>query len=96
MFINCRCHIHEFIAIIISRIKIYHITLINSKKKYTRNVYVTHIVLHMFQAIYQLFYNTKSAKESGTLFHLRNIVNRRNVSGADGVREAFRYYNEIG
>lgn len=43
------------------------------------------------QGIYQLFYNEKSSADKGSLYQLRNLLNRRNVSGPEEVNSSYRY-----
>jgi hypothetical protein len=42
------------------------------------------------QSIYQMFYKEKSTADKGSLYQLRNILNRRNVSGPKQVITNFR------
>ncbi len=44
----------------------------------------------MLQGIYQTFYKSASKGDRGTLHQLRNLINRRDVDGADSVTKAFR------
>ncbi|XP_062599501.1 uncharacterized protein LOC134261026 [Saccostrea cucullata] len=47
------------------------------------------------QGIYQLFYTEESSSEKGTLYHLRNFVNRRNVTGPEDVTSNFRSHQQF-
>jgi len=42
------------------------------------------------QVIYKLFYKEGSARDQGSLYNLRNVVNRRDVTGPDDVVKKFR------
>lgn len=71
-----------------------HFILDNSKfsvdEKGLIRKYVNESLLIQFQNIYQQFYKPSSAADQGTLFQLRNVLQRRDVSGPDGVTEKFR------
>lgn len=43
------------------------------------------------QAIYQLFYRESSSCDRGSMYQLRNLINRRDVTGPKEVKEKFRF-----
>ncbi|KAH3739799.1 hypothetical protein DPMN_046489 [Dreissena polymorpha] len=47
------------------------------------------IVLYL-QCIYQLFYKASSSMDTGSMYQLRNLINRRDVTGPDDVVQKFR------
>ena len=44
----------------------------------------------LIQLAYQFFYETKDVSRQGSMCQLRNIINRRDVSGSGKVIESFR------
>ncbi|XP_048744177.2 uncharacterized protein LOC125657560 [Ostrea edulis] len=47
------------------------------------------------QGIYQLFYKEKSSADKGSLYQLRNLINRRNVSGPEEVNSSYRAHHDF-
>ncbi|XP_062622142.1 uncharacterized protein LOC134283658 [Saccostrea cucullata] len=45
--------------------------------------------------IYQLFYKEKSSVDRGSLYQLRNLINRRNVSGPEEVISSYRAHHDF-
>ncbi|XP_056017062.1 uncharacterized protein LOC130046638 [Ostrea edulis] len=50
-----------------------------------------HREMNFLLGIYQLFYKGKSSADKGSLYQLRNLINRRNVSGTEEVNSSYRY-----
>ncbi|KAL4221871.1 hypothetical protein ACF0H5_017923 [Mactra antiquata] len=72
----------------------------NSRKEYVnfRNKeksVVSHIVVPGLKAIYQLFYKEASAVDRGSLYQLRNLINRRDVSGPKDVTQKVRLHQHF-
>ncbi|XP_052684053.1 uncharacterized protein LOC128164304 isoform X4 [Crassostrea angulata] len=59
------------------------VSLIDIEKKKTENTLLC-------QFIYQEFYKPSSSFEQGTLYHLRNVIHREDVTGKDEVVRAYR------
>ncbi|XP_065929735.1 uncharacterized protein [Magallana gigas] len=59
------------------------VSLIDIQKKKTENTLLC-------QFIYQEFYKPSSSFEQGTLYHLRNVIHREDVTGKDEVVRAYR------
>nr|XP_034334752.1 uncharacterized protein LOC117691932 [Crassostrea gigas] len=49
-----------------------------------------HRQMNFLLGIYQLFYKEKSSSDPGSLYQLRNLINRRDVTGPDAVTTAYR------
>lgn len=73
----------ERIIMVIFYVKTHIVPKSNSKVRF-------HPFLFISQFIYQEYYKVSSAVEQGTLFQLRNIIHRVDVSGGDGAVDKFR------
>ncbi|XP_070545028.1 uncharacterized protein [Ptychodera flava] len=49
-----------------------------------------HRMMNFLQCIYEIFYTEKSARDTGTMYHLRNTVARNDITGKDGVISKYR------
>lgn len=49
----------------------------------------------VLSGIYQQFYTEKSSSDKGSLYHLRNLINRRNVTGPEDVTSNFRSHQQF-
>lgn len=47
-------------------------------------------IFNLLQSVYQEFYKEESSSDGDSLYQLRNLINRRNVSGAEQVTKDFR------